>query len=261
MNVDELVKPYETLQVSWDRGVLQVTLNAPKTRNALSSRMLAELADVLAGVEAAAPGVRAVVITGADPAFCSGMDLRERTGGQVAAGHPLMHLVHAMRQLPAPTIARVNGAARAGGIVLAVACDIAIAEPSATFSMTETRLGLTPEMTLATITGEVAPRLLRRYALTAEVFDAAQAERMGLLSQVSEPGELDAAVGGVLDALRSCSPVALAATKRRLADRASFADLDTLLAAADASTATFATDEAQAGIAAARARQPAPWAL
>lgn len=249
-----------TLVFSWDRQVLRVTLDAPATRNALSSQLLAELTDVVSRVASDDLPARAVVITGAEPAFCAGLDLRERTSGRTASGRPLVDLVHAIRSLPVPVVARVNGAARAGGLVLLAACDIAVAASAATFAMTETRLGLTPEMTLATISAQVSSTLLRRLALTGEVFDAHTAERLHLVSEVAPPGALDETVDRVLDALRQCAPQALAATKTRLADRSGHPDLDTLHRAADASASGFTTPEAQEGLTALRERRPPTWA-
>jgi methylglutaconyl-CoA hydratase len=215
-------------------GVLRITMNVPEKRNALSTRMAAELTAAVRG--ASGKGVYAILLTGAGPAFCSGLDLRERTGGRTASGRPLMELVHAIGEAPVPVVARVHGAARAGGLVLAAACDIAVADPAATFAIPETRLGLVPEMTLAVLSSRVPPGPLRRYALTGEVFDAATASGLGLISQVSAAGRLDHEIGGVLDALSHCARDAVAATKRRLPG----STLDDLLTAADASDAAFA---------------------
>ena len=238
-----------------DGGVLRVTMNAPERRNALSARMTAGLTEAIA--RAPDGGARAVLLTGAGPAFCAGMDLRERTGGRTASGRPLMELVHTIGEVPVPVVAAVRGAARAGGLVLAAACDIAVADAGATFAMPETRLGLVPEMTLAVLEARVPHTPLRRYALTGAVFDAVTALGMGLVSQVSAPGRFDDDVAALLGELCRCSPDALAATKRRLA--APLPPLEALLAAADASDAGFATPHAREGLDAVRQDRPPPW--
>lgn len=237
-------------------GVLRVTLNEPDRRNPLSGPMVAALTEAVRGAPAA--GVRSVLLTGAGPAFCAGMDLRERSGGGSASGRPFMELVDAIRCGPVPVVARVNGAARAGGLVLAAACDIAIADAAATFAMPETRIGLTAEITLAVLSRRAPAMPLRRYALTGEVFDSPTARELGVISQVSAPGHLDTDVESLLADLGRCSPDALAATKRRLTR--DLPSLDELLAAADASDAGFTTPHAREGLASAQRKQPPPWA-
>jgi len=235
--------------------ILHITMNVPEKRNALSKPMLEELSESIR--RARDTRVRAILLTGAGPAFCSGMDLGERTCGRTASGRPLMELVHAISTAPVPVVAKVQGAARAGGLILAAACDITVAGADATFAMPETRLGLIPEMTLAVLTSRVRPVLLRRYALTGSVFDAATAWQMGMISQVSEPGRLDDDIAEILGELNHCSPHALAATKRRLA--ADMPPLETLLAAADASDAGFTSPHAREGVEAIRQARPASW--
>ncbi|MFC5751912.1 enoyl-CoA hydratase/isomerase family protein [Actinomadura rugatobispora] len=244
-----------TIATEQDRRVLRITLNVPETRNALSTRMMGELSEAIRG--APGRGTRAVLLTGAGPAFCSGMDLRERSGGKAASGRPLMELVHAIGQVPVPVVAGVRGAARAGGLVLAAACDITVADARATFAMPEPLLGLVPEMTLAVLASRAPSAPLRRHVLTGTVFDAAAALQMGLISQVSPAGTFDQDIAGILDDLNRCSPDAVAATKRRLAT--ALPPLENLLAAADASDAGFTAPHAREGVEAIREGRTPPW--
>ena len=143
-----------------ERGVATLTLDSPANRNALSSRLVAELTEGLswAGSE---PAVRAVVLTHTGSVFCAGADLSEATGGDPASGpRHLVALMRAIVELPKPVLARVDGHARAGGLGLIGACDLAVAGPKATFAFTEVRLGLAP----AVISLPLLPRLDPRAA-------------------------------------------------------------------------------------------------
>lgn len=240
------------------RHVLRLTLDAPQTRNALSRGMLAELGTAIRVIDS--ESTRAVLIDAVGPAFCSGLDLREpRTSGTERPNQLLVDLIGAVRAAPVPVIARVDGHARAGGVVLLGACDVAIAASTTTYAMTETRLGLVPEMTLAMLADTVAPTYLTRWALTAEVVDAAAALRAGLVSEVRSVEEMDLAVGEVLDAVRSCAPGATANTKRLLARRLGTTGPEELAAAARGSEAGFTSMEALEGIAAFRAKRRPHW--
>ncbi len=125
-------------------GVRTVTLDSPHNRNALSARLLEELDQALR--DATGDGdVRAIVLTGAGTVFCSGADLSERAG---AAPNRMPDILTCIVESPVPVIARVNGHARAGGIGLIAASDMAAAAAVSTFAFTEVRVGVAPAMIL-----------------------------------------------------------------------------------------------------------------
>jgi methylglutaconyl-CoA hydratase len=127
-------------------------------------------------------------------------------------------------ELPKPTIARVQGAAFGGGVGLVACCDIAISVPEAKFGLTEAKLGLLPAVISPYVIAAIGARNARRYFASAEIFDAAEALRIGLLHQVVPAGQLDAAVQRQIDLLLKAGPVASASAKRLVRDVASHSD-------------------------------------
>ncbi|TDQ48251.1 enoyl-CoA hydratase-related protein [Actinorugispora endophytica] len=249
-----------------DRGVATLTLDSPRNRNALSERLRAELAEGLAAAVADS-GVRAVVLTGAGPAFCAGADLKEiaaerageRTPDPDAPGMP--ELFSAIMDAPKPVVAKLNGPARAGGLGLVAAADIAIAADTVTFAFTEVRIGVVPAVISVPVSARMHDRQLTRYFLTGETFDAATAAASGLLTAAVPAEEVDAAVEDVLDGLRAGAPRALARTKSILGApghqdrRAAFAQMG------EVSREFFDGDDAAEGRAAFFAGRPPRWAL
>jgi enoyl-CoA hydratase/carnithine racemase len=197
-------------------GVATITLDSPQNKNALSQQLTGELLEQL---EAAGADelVRAIVIRSALDVFCSGADMSEAT--TVGMGVGAQRMVDVQRAIvanPKPVVARVAGPVRAGGIGIVAAADISIAGESATFALTEVRLGLAA----ATISLTVIPRLTDRAAaytfLTGNGFDALEAARLGLLTLTVPDADLAAAVDTVLDALLKGVPQGLRETKKLL---------------------------------------------
>jgi methylglutaconyl-CoA hydratase len=125
--------------------------------------------------------------------------------------------MHPLNGMTKPTVARVNGSAFGGGVGLVAACDIAVATEGAVFCLSETRLGLIPAVISPFVVAAIGERQARRYFLTAERFDAAEALRIGLVHRVVEDAELDAAVAAMLDELLKGGPRAHAAAKDLIA--------------------------------------------
>ena len=152
--------------------VATITLDSPRNRNALSTQLRRELQDHL-DAAVADPAVRVIVLTHTGPVFCAGMDLKEPGAEHGVAELP--RLLRTVLTAPTPVVARLAGPARAGGVGLLAACDLAIAADTATFAFTEVRIGVVPAVLAVT----VLPRLLRHAAhelfLTGEAFDAARA--------------------------------------------------------------------------------------
>ncbi|HWF79415.1 MAG TPA: enoyl-CoA hydratase [Streptosporangiaceae bacterium] len=168
--------------------VATVTLNRPERRNALSSELLTSLRELLAEIDSR-PDVRAVVLTGADPSFCAGLDLTEL--GQ--PGSRLGSRTHRnpLPDLATPLIGAVNGAAVTGGLELALACDFLIASERATFADTHARMGIQPGWGLTVALPEaVGYRRAREMSATGNFIDASTALEWGLVNHVVPHSEL-----------------------------------------------------------------------
>ncbi|MER5353998.1 enoyl-CoA hydratase family protein [Kitasatospora sp. NPDC002551] len=248
------------VRVTTEDAVTTLTLDSPYNRNALSTRLMAELTAGLAGA-AADPEVRAVVLTHAGKVFCAGADLSEATGADPTVGpRGLVDLQRAIVDCAKPVIAVIGGHVRAGGLGLVGAADLALAGPAATFAFTEVRLGLAPAVISLPLRPKLDPRAASRYYLTGEVFDAAEAARIGLVTQaVDAPEAAEVALKGLLDALRLGSPQGLAQSKR-LANaevvRSFERDADALV---ELSARLFGSEEAQEGMRSFLEKRPARW--
>lgn len=202
------------------RGVATVTLDSPHNRNALSTALMAQLRDRLVGAQAD-PGARVIVLSGSGTVFCSGADLKEQrqrneagttqTSGGFSA---LPEILTRLWESPTPVVGRINGAARAGGVGLVSACDIALAPTTATFAFNEVRLGLVPAVISVTSLARLTPRAGLELLLTGETFDAARAVDVGLLNRAVDAAALDEEVERYCDMLRRGGPEALERTKQ-----------------------------------------------
>jgi 2-(1,2-epoxy-1,2-dihydrophenyl)acetyl-CoA isomerase len=195
---------YEWILYTSADGVARLTLNRPDRLNSLNTAMHAELRDALARV--AADGSRVLVLTGAGRGFCAGQDLGDRqvTGGGARAdlGESIERnykpLILALRDLPVPTLAAVNGVAAGAGASLALACDLVVAASSASFIQAFSRLGLVPDSGATWL----LPRLVGRaralgLALLGEKLSAADAAQWGLIWRCVD----DAAFAGFVEEL------------------------------------------------------------
>jgi enoyl-CoA hydratase len=196
--------------VAGDR-VVTVTLDSPANRNALSRRLVAELSDALTA--AAVPdGTHAVLLTHTGSTFCSGAALDEMRDGDPADGtRDMLALFRQLLTLPVPVVARVDGAARAGGIGVLGACDIVLASARSTFAFTEVRLGLAPAVISLPLRPLLTARGVSRYFLTGETFGAAAAADLGLVTASGD--DVDTLSESVLDGLRRADPQGLRETK------------------------------------------------
>ncbi len=237
-------------------GIRTITMDSPANRNALSSALLDQLARALQAATSA-EGVRAIVLTGSGSVFCSGADLSERGS---AAPNRMPEILTAMVESPVPIIARVNGHARAGGLGLIAAADLAVAAEASTFAFTEVRVGVAPAMILVPALRVMDRRTVTRLALTGERFGAAEAAAAGLLSGVvADEAALDAWVHAQTDALRKSAPGAVAATKDLLRTLAGEEWSSGLTRAATTSATLFASAEAAEGMAAFLEKRTPAW--
>jgi methylglutaconyl-CoA hydratase len=213
---------YVTILVAEDAGVRTITLNRPERRNAMTPEMQSEL--IAAMQEAAASSCRVVVLRGAGDAFCSGLDLTALQGmsdksaaDYRADAERIAILFRTLYELPKATIAAVHGAAIAGGTGLATICDFTLAVPSAKFGYTETRIGFVPAIVSAFLALQIGDKRSRDLLLTARLFDAAEAHRLGLVNEVIFPDTLDERVRTLAQGLVANGPEAIGATKRLMA--------------------------------------------
>lgn len=202
------------LTVDHKEGVTRITLDRPAVRNAFDDALIGALTKAFTDA-GADPAVRAVVLAGNGPAFCAGADLNwmKRMAGysydeNLADVRGLAAMLAALDRMPKPTIARVHGPAFAGGTGLVAACDIAVGAPEAKFCLSEAKLGLSPATISPYVMRAMGEREARRYFLTAEVFDAAEALRIGMLSVLVPAAELDATIDGLLRHVLAGGPVA-----------------------------------------------------
>ncbi len=201
-------------------GNVTLTLNRPEVHNAFDPDMVRALTVALEEISDDNT-IRAVVIAGAGPNFCAGADIvHMRKSAQFtkaqnykAAGESA-RMFHALHTLNKPTIAAVRGAVRGGGCGIIAACDIAIATRTATFRLSEVKIGVIPAMISPYIIGAIGERHARRYMLSGEEFDSAEAWRIGLIHDLVEEEDLVARVGGMLNELYSSGPHAVRAIKQ-----------------------------------------------
>ncbi|GAA3234772.1 enoyl-CoA hydratase-related protein [Nonomuraea helvata] len=241
-------------------GVATITLDSPPNRNALSVRLLADLADRLHWA-LAEPEARVIVLTGTGNVFCSGADIKEQkaSGAPVTASFP--EILSLIWESPKPVICRLNGTARAGGLGLVAACDFAIAPLTASFAFSEVRLGVVPAMISVPVLRRVEPRAAAEYFLTGEVFDAARAAEIGLLTRAVPEEELDATVAHYAELLIKGGPEALAITKRLVREVPGMSFEEGQRRMTELSAERFTSEEGQEGIAAFREKRPPKWAV
>jgi methylglutaconyl-CoA hydratase len=257
---------FETLLLEVDaRGIARLTLNRPDTHNALNATLISELRQAADWLGRCA-GLRAVVLTGAGPTFCAGGDLgwmqqnmKKTRAERVAESSELALMLRAFNELPMPVIGRINGPAYGGGVGMISVCDIAIAVDSGTYCLTEVRLGLLPANIAPYVVARMGEANARRTFLTAKRMTAADAQRLGLVSEVVSADRLDAAVDRELADLLQCAPGAVAATKK-LVSYVHGHDLPTsMIYAADKLADAWETEEGREGIEAFFAKRPPAW--
>jgi methylglutaconyl-CoA hydratase len=209
----------QALLIERHGGVAVVTLNRPEVRNAFDDALIAALAANFKALDDD-DDVRAVVLGGSGPAFCAGGDLnwmkRMASYGYEENLHDAMGLavmLQTIDRMKKPVIARVHGPAYAGGTGLVAACDIAVGTPEAKFCLSEAKIGLSPATISPYVLRAMGERAARRYFLTAEVFDAEEALRIGMLSALVPAAQLDATIDALLGNLLACGREALAKIK------------------------------------------------
>ncbi|MBL8561762.1 MAG: crotonase/enoyl-CoA hydratase family protein [Gemmobacter sp.] len=257
---------FETLTLSTDpRGVATLVLNRPDKHNTLSAQMIAELTEAARQL-GADPGVRVVVLTGAGASFCAGGDLAwmksqidADAGTRRDGATALALMLQALDSLPKPLIGRVQGQAYGGGIGMMAVCDLCIGVPEAKFGLTETKLGLIPATISPYVVARIGAAAARRHFLSARLFDATEAHRIGLLAQVVPAADLDAAVEAEVAPFLACAPGAVAEAKALVAMLAPPLERPLIDATIDRLVARWESPEAAEGIAAFFGKRKPDW--
>ena len=250
------------------RGVITLTLNRPEVNNAYDMEMLRALGDVVEAL-AASHEVRVVVIRATGAHFQAGADLNwlAKVAQMDASQNHLASITTALtlrrlNQLDKPTIALVQGACMGGGTGVIASCDIVIAESTARFAISEARWGMVATIIFPQLIGAIGIRQLRRYALTCERFDAAQARAIGLVHELCAPGQLDAAAAPIIDSLLSVAPGAMTLSKRSALKQSDSLVTDAEFARlVDEHATQRQSAEAAEGLASYFEKRPANWFL
>ena len=256
---------YESLLIH-DRGSIRtLTLNRPDRRNALTPELQSAL---IAACEdtAADPTIQLLILTGSGKAFCAGLDLsalqtmRGQSPAETAADTArIARMFHALYELPIPTIAAVNGHAMAGGAGLATLCDFTLAVPAASFAYTEARIGFVPALVSAYLVLQVGEKRARDLLLTARAVPAEEAHRLGIVTEVVPPEDLETRTQALAATLLANSPASLRATKQLLAEQNKPWLAHALTAAAQANAAIRQTPDFHEGISAFLEKRPPTW--
>ena len=196
------------------RGVATLTLNRPDKGNCYDRAMLGALAAELSRLAGDA-AVRLVVLRGRGRHFCAGANIGEAGSGS-KAGPGIVDVCVVLDALPKPTLALVHGACIGGGLALAACCDIVIAETNAFFSLPEVRLGFAPGPLMPFLLRALGYRSLRRYLLSGQRFDGAEALRIGLVHQLAPAGALEQALTDQVEEVLKAGPNAAADAKKIL---------------------------------------------
>lgn len=205
-------------------GVVTITIDSPKTKNAFDAEIIAALRQAFETMHGA-EGVRVVFLRGAGGMFSAGANLDwMAAAAELSEGDnrddamAMSMMLKTLWDIPALTVALIDGGAFGGGAGLAAACDIAIATKGAKFSFSEVRLGLLAATISPYVVRAIGPRQARSLFATGRVFDAAHAEKIGLVHEVVADDGLDAAKARIAKEIRACAPGAVAESKQLVDD-------------------------------------------
>ncbi len=241
-------------------GAAWITLNRPQNRNALSAVLVSELYEHLQAANDD-PAARAIVITGTDPAFCAGADLKSPPGAFIKGRRavPYPQVLTTIMESPKPVIIAVNGAAFAGGLGLVGAADIVITAEAVQFSFSEVRIGVIPAVISVVCLPKLGTHHAMRLFVTGARFTGAEAVEMGFAHRAVPRAELEAAVNEELDMIRRGGPNAVVECKKLVRRVPELSIADGFRETAEWSGRMFRSAEAAEGMAAFREKRPANW--
>lgn len=256
----------ENLDIERHGSIATIWMNRPEHHNAFDEHLIADLTHAARALDADT-SVRVVILAGRGKSFSTGGDLdwmRRAAAYSVEQNledaRGLAAMLRTIAELSKPTIARVHGAAYAGGMGLVTACDIAVASTTAVFCASEVKVGLIPATISPYVVSAIGARQARRYFMTAETISAQLAAAIGLVHKVVEPDQLDTRIAEIAAALCASGPQAQAAAKR-LVNAVDGKTIDDALVEYTARSIADirATDEAREGIAAFLNKRPPSW--
>jgi methylglutaconyl-CoA hydratase len=201
------------IQTQGESDLAEVIIDRPDRRNALDGEGWAAIG---ASVRAACAraGVRAVLIRSVGSVFCGGADVNWLRSAPPAELAVVSDTLAAFRSCPHPVVCRVQGPTFGGGIGLAAAADVVVADPAATFTLSEVRLGIVPALISPYVVERVGSAHLKTWAILGMTVDAASAVAAGLVDLIAPAGGVDVATAEVIEAIRRGEPEAVAAVKR-----------------------------------------------
>ncbi|MBC8426605.1 enoyl-CoA hydratase/isomerase family protein [bacterium] len=250
--------------------VLTVTLDRPDAHNAFDHEMVLALRDVFQGLADADADERphAAVLQATGKTFCAGGDLNDmrRLGRadfdeNLASARELGEMFRAIRLSPVPVVARVQGGAFGGGVGMACACDVVVADRKAFFALTEARLGMVAGVISPMVVGRIGPSRARVLCLLGDRFDAVEAHRIGLVDVLAGEDGLDAALETTVASLLKGGPRALGKVKELVEGAHALPFAESLEFTARMIAEARTSPEAQAALEAFFAKQPAPWTV
>ncbi|MCJ2053758.1 enoyl-CoA hydratase [Methylobacterium sp. J-070] len=244
-------------------GVATLTLNRPQARNALSMALMGALQDQLDAIRED-PGVRAVVLGGAGPAFCAGHDLKEMRAdpsreATEAVFRTCARLMLSIARLPQPVIARVHGIATAAGCQLVATCDLAICADTARFATPGVQIGLFCSTPMVALSRAVPRKAALEMLLVGEPIEAAEALRIGLVNRVVPATELNAAVSALATRIAGKARRVLAIGKEAFGRQIEMGLEEAYGYTAEVMTRNMAMADAREGIDAFLAKRPPRW--
>lgn len=254
---------YENIKYEVKGNLGYLTINRPKALNALNTEVLSELADALKEIEAD-DAVKAVIVTGEGKAFVAGADIAQMSKLNAVEGRAMMQAGHKVMntidQMPKPFIAAVNGFALGGGCELAMACDIRIASSKAKFGQPEVGLGIIPGFCGTQRLSRLVGKGMAKYLIySAEMINAEEAFRIGLVEKVVEPDALMETAEKLANTIASKAPIAIAQAK--IAINNGF-DMDLKSASqleVEATTVCFGSEDQKEGMAAFLEKRAPEW--
>lgn len=261
------MRDYKTLRLADADGVLEVSLNRPDVHNAFNDELIAEMIALVDEVAARAD-VRALVLRGDGPNFCAGADLNWMStmvaytrDENIRDSAQLAKMYERLDSCPVPVIGRIHGAAIGGGVGLVAVCDVAIAERSTKFGLSEVKLGILPAVISPYVIGKIGVTHARALFLTGERFGADRALQIGLVHRVAENAEeLDRVVEETIAQIRTSGPEAVRACKTLIAHVAANPLEDAIPYTIEAIASRRTSGEGQEGMKAFLRKEKAPWA-
>jgi len=254
---------YETIALEKKNRIAILTLNRPGSLNALNTKLMTEMLDALQKLEDD-PEIGAIIIRGTGSTFCSGHDFSELQGETVLelrlVFRKSLHIIETIHTMSKPVIAAVHGYVTAMGCALAAGCDLMIASEDALFQLPGASIGAACISPAAVVSRSMGRKKCLELLLTADPFDAHEAERAGLVNRVVPPAELDTAVTELAEKLASKAPLALQLGKQAFYAMSDMEQSKAYSYAAEMISINFDTEDAREGVASfMEKRKPQPW--